>query len=304
MKKLSLCLIITLLSALFLPTAASAASDFSVDYLDVTAELMTDGSAVVTEEWTVTFSEGADGFSREIIIPEDNLETFASVSDVSVSVDGNGCNLDTDGTKANGTYAFEKGEDRYIIRWNNKCDEGTYEFSLRYVLNGVVKIYEDHAYFYCTAVNAESSLVCRNVSVEINMPGESFSEDYKIVHSGSLAGKKADGAISFTAYNTAGEVKTGVRLPVALFDASKLPVVLNDYTTVIIVCSVSGVILLAVAAYVIYYTLNYRRLFRKKWEKKCRRSAFDESSYSARAGVFRKMSAAQVINIVAAETVS
>lgn len=304
MKKLTGCLILVLSALFLMPTTAFGASSYSVDVLNVTAELRSDGSVLMTEEWEVTFSGEADGFVREIVIPEDNIETFASVSDVSVSVDGNGCNADADGTASDGTYTFVSKEDRYVITWNKQTENGTHVFSLRYVLNSAVKLYDGQAYFYCTAVNDDSGLVCRNVSVEVKAPGESFAEEYTIVESGSLAGKKVDGAVIFTAYNTAGEVKTGVTFPPSLFDTQKLPVVTVDSTATIVVGCVAGAVFVAVCIYIIYHALHYRQLFRKKWEKKCRKTALDESSYKVRTGILRKMSSAEILNLVTEETVS
>lgn len=303
MKKIPFIIIICILSFVLLPFSCSAASSFTVDNLNVIAELRTDGTVLMTEEWTVSFKGEAEGFSREIVIPENALETFSSVSDVSVSVDGNGCNYDTDGTALTGTYSFSQTEDRYIVEWNNRSEDMTHVFSLRYIMNSSVRLYNDEAYFSCTAVNADSSLVCRNVTVEVRVPGESFSEDYTILESGSLAGKKTDGSVIFSAYNTAGEVKVSLKFPTALFETDKLITVEDDRTVLIAVCCIVGVIATALCVFAVYYALHYRRFFRKSMEKKCRKKAFDESSYAAREDVLRQLSAAKILNIVTEKTV-
>ena len=303
MKKISFLILICIISLLMMPTGISAASSYTVDYLNVIAEVRSDGSVLMTEEWTISFKGEAEGFSREIVIPEDELGTFSSVSDVSVSVDGNGCNYDNDGTALTGTYSFSQTEDRYIIVWNNRTEDSTHVFSLRYVLNSAVRLYNDEAYFSCTAVNADSSLVCRNVSVEVKVPGESFAEEYTILESGSLAGKKSDGFVTFNAYNTAGEVKVSLKFPSSLFETEKLITVETDRTVLIVVCCVAGVIAAALIAFIVYYSINYRRIFRKNMEKKCRKMAYDESSYSARSNVLGHISVAGILNIVTDRTV-
>lgn len=303
MKKISFIIIVCIISLLMIPTGVAAASSYTVDNLSVIAEIRSDGSVLMTEEWTISFKGESEGFSREIVIPEDVLGTFSSVSDVSVSVDGNGCNYDNDGTAMTGTYAFSQAEDRYIIVWNNRTEDNTHVFSLRYVLNSAVRLYNDEAYFSCAAVNSDSSLVCRNVTVEVKVPGESFSEDYTILESGSLAGKKTDGTVIFTAYNTAGEVKVSLKFPSSLFETEKLITVETDRTVLIVVCCVAGVIAAALIAFIVYYSLHYRRIFRKNMEKKCRKKAFDESSYSVREDVLRQISAAKILNIVTGKTV-
>lgn len=303
MKKFMAGVLLTVIIMMFLPLTVFGAS-YSVDYLNVNAELRSDGSALVTEEWTVTFDGKSDGFVREIMIPEDNFESFSLLSDVSVSVDGNGCNENSQSMFANGTYTLSKSEDRYTVNWNYRSENETHVFSVRYVLSDVVKIYKEDAYFYCTAVNKDSGLVCRNVSVTMKIPGESFAEDYTIVESGSLAGKKENGSVVFMAYNTADEVKAGVSLPSELFDREKLLTITDDNTPMIVVFCIFGVLSAGVCAYIVYYVMNYRRLFRKKWEKKCRKNVFDESSYNAQSEVLGKISSAKILNVVTAETVS
>ncbi len=303
MKKILLCLMLIAVIMSSLPLTAFGAS-YSVDNLDINAELRSDGSALVTEEWTVTFEGKSDGFVREIMIPENNFESFSLLSDVSVSVDGNGFNENEQDVFANGTFSLLKDEDCYTVKWNYRAENETHVFSVRYVLSDVVKIYRDEAYFYCTAVNKGSGLVCRNVSMTIKIPGESFAEDYTIVESGSLAGKKENGSVTFMAYNTADEVKAGISLPSGLFSREKLLTITDNYTPLIITLSVLGVLFICICAYIVYYAINYRRLFRKKWEKKCRKNVFNESSYNAQSKVLKKISSAKILNVVTAETVS
>lgn len=303
MKKFSRLFIIIVACVLLLPFSVSASDSYTVDNLDIIADVRSDGSVLMTEEWTITFRGEADSFTREIVVPENVLETFSSVSDVSVSVDGNGCNFDNDGTAVSGTYNFIQSEDRYVIVWNNRAEDSTHVFSLRYVLNSAVRLYNDEAYFSCTAVNGDSGLVCRNVGVEVRVPGESFSEDYTILESGTLAGKKTDGAVLFSAYNTAGEVKVSLKFPPSLFETEKLVIVEDDRTVAVVLCCVLGVISAALCVFIVYYALHYRRFFRKSMEKKCRRKTFDESAYSVRDDVLRRISAAKILNIVTEKTV-
>lgn len=304
MKKLMFGLIFLLLSVFLMPTTAFGASDFSVDKVDFTAELRNDGSVLITEEWTVTFSDESDGFIREIIIPQENFEIFNDIRDVSVSVDGNGCSEVSDTSVVNGTYSLEKTEDRYTIRWFMSSKNETRTFSLRYVQTGAVKLYNDRAYFYCTVANEESNLLCRNVTVTVKTPAECYAEDFSIVESGSLAGKKSDSQVVFTATNAVGLIKTGLSMPSSLFDTASLTVIVDDNRAEIAVIVITCFVCAAVAAFGVYYILNYRKLFRKNREKKCRRKAHSESSYEAQYGILKKLSPARIINIVSGQTVS
>ncbi len=287
-----------------MPTTAFAASAYSVDKVDFTAELRSDGSALITEEWTVTFSGKSDGFTREIRIPEDNFELFKNIGDISVSVDGNGCSEVSDSSAVSGTYSAQQTENSYIINWNMPSENETRTFSLRYVQTGIVKLYNNEAYFYGTVVNEDNNLLCRNVTVKVKTPKKCFSEDFRIIESGSLAGQKSDGEIVFNAVNSVGLIKIGITMPASLFDTSVLTVIVDDNRFEIAAVVILCVIIVAIAGFSIYYALNYRRKFRLSWEKKCRRKAHNESSYSALTEILKKFSPARILNIVSEETIS
>lgn len=243
MKKLMLSLISALLLAFLMPASVSAASDCSVDKVDFSAELRSNGNALITENWTVTFNGKADSFVREIIIPEDNFEKFSQIYDLSVSIDGNGCSeVAGAASSVNGTYSVEKKEDRYVISCFMQSENETRTFSLRYVQSGVVKMYENKAYFYSTVSNADSNLLCRNVTVTVRTPKKCFAEDFSIVESGSLIGQKSDGKVVFNAVNSVGLIKTGISMPADVFDTSVLPVIVDDNTVEIILLVVFCVI--------------------------------------------------------------
>ena len=91
MKKIFFSLILSLLCFAALALPAFADNSYSIEKVDYDVELRTDGSALVTESWDVTFNGESDGFVREIVIPVEEFESFADIKDLSVSVDGNGC---------------------------------------------------------------------------------------------------------------------------------------------------------------------------------------------------------------------
>lgn len=304
MKKIAVSLMFALMFVFFMPTIVFGASEYTVDKVDFSAELRNDGSALITENWTVTFIGESDGFVREIIIPEDNFEFFNDIRDVSVSVDGNGCSEITDSSAANGTYSIEETDNSYIVNWFMPSDNETKTFSLRYVQTGAVKLYNDRAYFYCTAVNESSNLLCRNVTVTVKTLNPCFAEDFSIIESGSLAGKKSDGEVIFSAVNSVGLIKTGLSMPSSLFDTSLLTVIVDDNTTEIVVSVVLGLVICGVIGFGVFLACNYKKIFRHHWEKKCRRKVQEESSYKAQFEILKKFSPARIINIVSDETVS
>ncbi len=303
MKKLLISLIIGLLSVIMLPTTALAAYDYTVDKLDCTAELLKDGSAVITQEWTVTFRGKADGFTRQIVIPDDNFETFTSLDDVTVSVDGTVCGA-ADESKHDNTFSFAKKDDVYTVDWCTESEGETKVFALRYVLKGAVKLYDDKAYFYVGIVSSEENLVCRNVTVNVKTYGTCYAENFEILHSGSLAGKKTENNVQFIADNTAGEIKIGLSMPQTTFDAHLLPVILRDNTGVNIILCIVAVLLCVVVAYVIYYGFNRKTIIIKKWEKRCRKRVLDEASYKKQFAILKKIGAAEILGAVTQKTVS
>lgn len=287
-----------------MPATAFAASEYSVDKVDFTAELRSDGSVLITEVWTVTFSGKADGFSREIRVPENNFELFKDIGDISVSVDGNGCSEVSDSLAVSGTYSVERTENSYIINWNMPSENETRTFSLRYVQTGIVKLYNNEAYFFSTVVNEDNNLLCRNVTVKVKTPKKCFSEDFRIIESGSLAGQKTDSEVVFSAVNSVGLIRIGLAMPASVFDTSVLTVIVDDNRLEIAIVVVLSVLFVALAGFGIYYALNYRRKFRLHWEKKCRKKAHKESSYSSLTEILKKFSPARILNIVTDETVS
>lgn len=303
MKRKILVLIIGLLSVLMMPTAVfgASSSSYTVDKVNITADLRSDGSALITEEWTVTVDDGCqDCFGRDIVIINDNFERISSVTDISVSLDGNTCTEETGDTLKQGTYFYTKSEDAYSVAWYIP-EAGTHIFSIRYIQTGAVKLYRNDAYFYFRAVNEGSSLICRNVSITVNTPASCFPEDFEILESGNLAGGKADGSVTFTAANTAGLVKTGVTMPSGLFDASKLTVIVDDNRFEITVTVIAATVLLVGLVYGIYFCLNYKKVLLNRRTKKCKKKPLAEDTEKVINTVFASVSPAVFLKSVLPE---
>lgn len=306
-KKTAFVLILTLLSAILMPTAAFGASsgDYTVENVSYKAELRMDGSAVVTEDWNVSFSENAtEGFVREITISEDEFERIGAISDLSVSVDGSICSEESSDSLRRGVYSLTKTENAYIIKWYMPENGGTHSFSLRYAVKDAVKLYHEQAYFSFCIVNKGDRLLCRNITAVVTTPTTCFSEDFEILESGSLAGEKADGKITFSCVNSVGEVKARVRMPAALFDAGAVTQIIDDTTGMKIAVSVISAILIIIAIVLIYCTVMYKRLFRKHWLKKCRTKPREADSVSIFHNVFSLLSPARVLHIVSGKTLN
>ncbi len=280
-------------------TAFASSEGFTVDKLSYTADLRSDGSALITEEWTLTFDEtGADGFDREIDIIDDNFERISGISDMSVSVDGNICSEESSDSLRKGTYTFAKTADAYFISWYMPSKNETRVFSMRYIVSDAVKLYNERAYFYCRAVNENSGRLCKNVTVTVNTPVNCFSEDFEIIESGSLAGEKSDGHVTFFTGNSVGLVKIGITMPQSVFDTESLTLIVDDNTSETAVCITAAVILLLFAVLFIIYICNYKKIFTSYWKRKRTKKAGNEASYTAREQTFKRFGPAEIINTV------
>ena len=255
MKKFAACVVFMLSVIFMMLITASAASDITVDKIEYTAELKTDGTAYINEIWTVTTGDNPEGFCRRIALPTDEFESFSEMKELAVSVDGVVYTQSTDGFTSNDTYSLTKNPDGYCIDLNFSEKNTTHTFTLRYIKTGTVKFFEGSAYFYTTVVNADDSYgICHDVTVNISTQSRCFSENFTVVESGSLAGKKSDSSIVFTADNAAGLVKVAISVPAETFDAKYIPSLDkeepdNDMSGIII-CLCCLIAVVAAAAYV------------------------------------------------------
>lgn len=299
MKRIISISIIMLMLTFLLPTTVYGASvAYTVDKVNFNIELRNDGSALVSEEWTVTVPENCqDCFTRDIFIVDDNFERISGISDLSVSLDGTTCIEEQGDVLRAGTYFYTASDNCYTINWYIP-DAGTHIFAVRYIQTDAVKIYKNKAYFYCRPVNEGSNLICRDVSVKISTPGDCFAENFEIVEAGSLAGEKTDGSVTFTASNTAGLVRLGIAVPSELFDTSELTLIIDDDRAEIAFAVVFSVILLMLIVYGIYFAFRYRQILRKRREKKCKKKVLDTPIEKIKRTLFYKISPAATINTV------
>lgn len=298
MKRIFL-IFITILWVLMLSTVTSGASaSHTVDKVDIVADLRSDGSVLVTEEWTVTVPEACDEcFIRDIVIVDDNFERITAVTDMSVSLDGNTCTEGMGESLEYGEYFYEKTDGTYSVMWYIP-EAGTHTFSIRYIQTGAVKLYNGKAYFYFRAVNDDSSMICRNMTVTVNAPAVCYGEDFEILEAGTLAGEKKDGSIIFTAANTAGLVKIGVAMPDELFNSSGITVIVDDSRGQVAVTVILIIVLVAVSAYGVYFAFNYKKIILKSRMKKAKNKVIPEKFDRLQRYVFRAVGPAKLLNTV------
>lgn len=299
MKRIvSLSIIFILLMLCAFTAYATPPSPYTVEKVNIVADMHSDGSVLVTEEWTLTVAADCNEcFTREILVVDNNFEKIGAVSDVSVSLDGNTCREESGESLEDGTYFYEKSENSYAVMWYIP-EAGTHTFSVRYVMADAVKIYRDRAYFYYRAVNENSSMICRDVTVTVNTPAMCYAEDFAVVESGNLAGSKADGSITFTAANTAGLVKTGITVPADMFNKSGLTVIVDDNRAEIAVVVILVVILLAASGYMVYFSFNCRKITLERRLKQSRKNPVAEKLDVVQRRVFESVSPSAFLDAV------
>ena len=78
LKRILSILMLSLLTLCLMPSTAYGASAYSVEKVEVSVDLRSDGNALVTEEWTVNVGEDCnESFVRNIVISDDNFERIA-----------------------------------------------------------------------------------------------------------------------------------------------------------------------------------------------------------------------------------
>lgn len=306
-KKTAFVLILTLLSAIFMPTAAFGASEggYTVEKINYTADLLPDGGAVISEDWQVTFFDSQSaGFSREILLSEDNFIRINGIYDVTVTMDDRICSEESSDTLRRGSYFLTNTDNAYIIKWCRPEEGGSHSFSLRYTVKDAVKLYRDEAYYTFRIVNGDSKILCRNITAVVNAPASCFPEDFEILQSGSLAGEKADGKITFTCTNSVGAAGAQIKMPKSLFNESALVLLLDDTSGLKIAAAVLSAILFVIVVSAICLAVNYKRLFRKHWLKQCNKSPRDNNCNAIFDHIFGVISPAELLNIISEKTVN
>lgn len=129
--------------------AFAAEEKYSIDSVDFKIELNNDGSATVTESWTITYKEGV--FSRfyktiYLMLPDD--EKF-EIEFKEVFVDGRQCvytgnkSFDTDYT-----YATIENENRILYEIYAHSENRTRNYVITYILHDVIKNVDDDGYVF------------------------------------------------------------------------------------------------------------------------------------------------------------
>ncbi|WP_085833580.1 DUF2207 domain-containing protein [Clostridium merdae] len=166
------------LVVLFVFTAAPVfAKEDSIPSIQIDAALREDGSAVITEVWNVSGVRSGTEYFKAIknlsegmsvhsfTVKDETGKTYQTLSD-----------WDTNRSREEkaGTCGILKKSDGYELCWGIG-NYGDHQYTIEYVLDGLVKNYGDYAGFYHLFVSDLSSSP-KSVAVTVRMPNTSFNE--------------------------------------------------------------------------------------------------------------------------------
>lgn len=173
MKKItcSLFLIIVLLLSVFAVGASAAASEI-IDGAEITVNINADGTAHVTEKWTVSYISTSDMFYRNFDVYSASgsmtlLEDYEEIKDISVKIDG------ADIIKADkgiNTYSVSENAETIEIAVNCPSAQTTREYQIDYTLTGAVKKVGGDACFSSLILGDTFVYTSNNVSVSVVFP--------------------------------------------------------------------------------------------------------------------------------------
>jgi uncharacterized membrane protein len=139
------------------------AKSYSLDRVDVAARLETDGSLLIEETRTYTFS-GSYAWA-DFRLPLDRVGT---VSDFSLSEGSRVYSAGFDETP--GSYVLEVDSGQMYVKWFYRANDETRSFKLRYRISDAVRVYADTAEFYFQFVGAINPQRIGRVSVVLALP--------------------------------------------------------------------------------------------------------------------------------------
>ncbi len=119
---------------------------YQVPSVDLKAEILPDGSAEITETWTVDYINGEySEFSKDFPKMDSSLLYYDDIEILSCSINGVEAKRTIEDDYRENTYYFEKnkGTGSNYIHWNYKPADETVNYSIKYRLNDAVKYYKN-----------------------------------------------------------------------------------------------------------------------------------------------------------------
>lgn len=146
-------------------TGIAQARSLEMDALAMDAELMPDGSMLVTEHITVTFHGSYKGYF--VSIPQDTTP----ISNILVSENGNAYQFNPGQSYGPpGTYLVKQEGNKLTIDWSIDATNEQRTFEVSYRVNNLIKMHTDVAEFYRKFISSDNQQQIGQVTVKVRLP--------------------------------------------------------------------------------------------------------------------------------------
>ena len=280
------------------------ALDAAVRRVNWVAYLAADGSASVTEEWTVDFGEGGDApFERTVSFAGDALRGSAGVAAASATLDGAVLEREDGPDARDGTWSVT-GEGTTLGIRVNRVLTGLHTFSFRYDVYGCVKAYNSHAVCYLRLRDDDAAAVLQEATCAILLPQDCAMGAIRVLDSADLPAEKNMRGVTFRGVDVVGGVMLGLQMPLDLFERAPLTTVEDD-DTARVVMRYAAIILGALALLAVVIVLVKRQdIYRRRRRKKAASHAARETDPAYYDRILTKISPAEVLTVTDTDTFS
>lgn len=172
MKKL-LFIICFIFSSFFSNTNVNAADkDYSIDKLNLNAEITQNGDVNVIEEITYNFQGNYNGIYRNLLM---NGTSGYTITNVSVKDKNNNIvNLPSTNNEENNSYEIINSNDKTQIKVFNKSDNETKTFVFNYIIHDVAEKSADNGLLNWSFYNVENNKNINDVNLKLSLSSANF----------------------------------------------------------------------------------------------------------------------------------
>lgn len=157
------------LVACLLPTSAALAVDFRITNYEMTVDIQSDGSALVSETLDYAFDASYSG----ILSSFDVGDLHGGITDLSLSVDGDQQLSEVDVMmKQPFTYTLRQEGNMLNVRAYAPGHSGARTFRYTYRMNGLCQRYQDAARLNYKLIGTANEVALENATIVITLPGD------------------------------------------------------------------------------------------------------------------------------------
>lgn len=175
------CSLLILISIVLLFYINTYAKDYSIDWIHIDAEILSDGSLQIEESRTYTFD--GEYTWADYSLPLDRLGTVRLFS-----LREGSQNYYESSDELPGSYYTEINDNNFYVKWFYRAKDQTRTFILQYLITDVVTVYNDVAEFYYKFIGQDNKKTVGEVYVKIKLPGYATKDSVKIWAHGPLHG--------------------------------------------------------------------------------------------------------------------